>query len=278
MHYRAYFYPVEKEQKEDAPKVMITLVNINAEIENLSLSKSIEEKDMILATVTHDMRTPLTAIKHTLQKIIELKDINFTEGLLNLLKGSVTSCELLHFLINDIIDAAKLIKTGKVTLNVEQIDIGKVFTDIFTMMQSRFKEKGLDFFTHIDGTVPDIIVTDSRRLKQIILNFLSNSLKFTTKGRVSLLAKMKKNSKSVIEIIVKDTGMGIKEAEQQRIFEKFFTSGGSLNKNGVGLGLGICKKLASLLGPNDQIYFRSKYKKGSKFWIRIFTDVEASTL
>lgn len=74
--------------------------------------------------------------------------------------------------------------------------------------------------------------------------------------------------------MVVDTGEGIKETEKKRIFDKFFTSGGKLNKNGVGLGLGICQKLAKLLGPSDKIHFRSKHKKGSTFWIRIFADVE----
>lgn len=88
------------------------------------------------------------------------------------------------------------------------------------------------------------------------------------------MAKMRKSIPNLLEISILDTGIGIKDEEQKKIFDKFYTSGGSHNKNGVGLGLSICKKLIKLLGPNERINCKSEYKKGSKFWFYVYVDME----
>lgn len=256
--------------------VFLILKDITDTLQVKELRKQMEEKDLILATVTHDMRTPLFAIEHTLTSIKSDQSImdSLQEDMRELVNSSRTSCDLLNFLINDIIDAARLIKTGQVKLNPELTSISDLFNDVFVMMKSRFKERNLGFETIIDDNTPEFLLSDRIRIKQIILNFLTNSLKFTTRGKVTLSARRFKNYSHILEIAVKDTGVGIKEVDQKKIFEKFFTTGGQKNKNGVGLGLSICKKLAGLLGPSERIFFVSRYNKGSKFWVRIYTDIE----
>ena len=259
--------------EDNTLKVYFYFDSITSSIQNKELRKNLEEKDMILASVTHDLRAPLIAVNHTLQKVEEeVKDMS--EYLQTLIKGATSSCNLLHFLINDILDAAKLVKTGTLTLKLEVTSIDDIFIDIFKIMKHRFKQSEVDFETYIAENVPDILVSDPRRLKQIILNFVTNSFKFTTRGRVLLMAKMFEGRQDILEVSVLDTGIGIKDDEQKKIFDKFYTSGGKVNKNGVGLGLSICKTLVNLLGPCNKIFFKSKYNVGSKFWIYIYLDLE----
>jgi len=269
-NYRCYFHP-NFFQDETAARLFLILIQFDDELDKIELSKSLKEKDLILASITHDMRTPLNAIQDALENI-KVESINKEEN--DMMRGAVTSCKLLRFLIQDIIDAAKLINTGKVVLNPTRTSLDDIFADVFSIMKSKFEEKDLGIETIIEDSVPETVITDEQRLKQIILNFLSNSLKFTQRGKVTLTARLFKGSSDLIDIIIKDTGVGIKESDQKRISERFFTAGGNLNKQGVGLGLSICKKLAGLLGPQERINFYSKYGKGSKFWIRIYSDLE----
>lgn len=261
------------EENSRHSKIYFYFDGITSAIKNKELRKNLEEKDMILANVTHDLRAPLIAVSHTLERV-QQESLELKKETQNMIKGALTSCNLLNFLINDILDAAKIVKFGTLKLNMEVSSIDDIFTDIFKIMKHQFNVKGVDFETFISDNVPEYLVSDPRRLKQIILNFVTNAFKFTTKGKVLLMAKMLETSTDVIEISVLDTGIGIPEEEQAKIFDKFYTSGGKVNKNGVGLGLSICKTLCKLLGPTERIYFTSKFNKGSKFWVYIYVDLE----
>ena len=195
-------------------KVYFYFDSITSVIENRELRRSIEEKDMVLASVTHDLRAPLGSISMTLRQVEEEHAGALSANLQDMIKGSLSGCDLLNFLINDILDAAKLVKTGDLKLNIEMTTIEEIFEEIYRIMESKFSQKGVAFETYISDNVPAHMVTDPRRLQQIILNFITNSSKFTTKGRVVLMARMLKNSDNLLEISVMDTGMGIKEEDQ----------------------------------------------------------------
>ena len=271
---KVYFFNLKllKVNEDNAHKVYFYFDSINLLIENKELRKNLEEKDLILATVTHDLRSPIMTIDHTLKQV-QLEVPSMTENLSSMIKGAIASSDMLQFLVGDILDAAKLVKKGTLTLNIEDTSIDEIFSDVFKIMEHKFKQSNVDFETFISEQVPEFLISDARRIKQIVLNFVSNSQKFTSEGKVVLMAKMVPGRPDIVEISVLDTGKGIKEEEQKKICDRFFTSGGKMNQNGVGLGLSICKTLANLLGPFDKIFFKSTYNKGSKFWVYLYLNL-----
>ena len=242
-------------------------------IENKELRKGIEDKNMLLATVTHDLRAPLGSITMTLKQLEEETQGNLSTTLRDMMKSSLSSCDLLNFLINDILDASKLFESGELKLNLEPCKLDDVFGQVFKIMESKFLQKEVRFETFVTDDVPETLITDSRRLIQLILNFITNANKFTIKGRVLLMGKRNRSDPNLIQISILDTGIGVKDEDQHKIMQKFYTAGGERNKNGVGLGLTICQNLIGLLGPTKEINFSSKYQQGSKFWFDIYSNM-----
>lgn len=228
---------------------------------------------MLLATVTHDLRAPLGSITMTLKQIEEESQGNLSITLKEMMKSSLSSCDLLNFLINDILDASKLFESGELKLNLEPCKLDDIFGQVFKIMESKFLQKEVRFETFVADDVPESIITDSRRLIQLILNFITNANKFTIKGRVLLMGKRDRVDPNLIQISILDTGIGVKDEDQHKIMQKFYTAGGERNKNGVGLGLTICQNLIGLLGPTKEIHFSSKYQQGSKFWFDIYSNM-----
>jgi len=215
---------------------------------------------MFLASMSHELRTPLNSI------------IGFTGWLLMGMVGDLNeeqkkqlsmvkfSANHLLDLINGILDISK-IEAGKMELAIEKFEIAEVVNDIVNSVQPLAKDKGLKLLY----TVPEGIILDSdkRRIKQILMNLVSNAIKFTDRGNVKIDVKLLNNKD--LEVIVSDSGMGIKKEDMEKLFQPFQQIDMSSTKRheGTGLGLHLCKKLLDLL--HGDISAKSQFGKGSEF-------------
>ena len=176
------------------------------------------------------------------------------------------SGENLLGIINDILDISK-IEAGRLEIEIEPTDLHEVFDNIFTTMEQPAKDKQLALTFKIDEKINFLILSDPLRLTQIITNLISNSTKFTAKGSIHFEAKLK--SKNKLEIIVRDTGIGIPKDKLATIFDQYEQVRTKVQKKykGTGLGLAISKKLVEML--NGTIQIKSKINEGTTFIIQL---------
>jgi PAS domain S-box-containing protein len=247
----------------DSERVERTLQEKNAEPERASRAK-----DQFLATMSHELRTPLNAI------------IGFTGTLLMQLPGPLTtdqdqqlrtvqsSAKHLLSLINDLLDLAK-IESGKVEIDLQAVPVAEVMREVCTSLQPAAQKKALTLTLRL----PDAALTlhtDRRSLRQILVNLTNNAIKFTERGEVCLdVARGEDAGAPAILISVVDTGTGIRQEDQARLFEAFgkIARGGAKSAEGTGLGLHLSRKLAELLGGN--ISLSSTYGSGSRFTLSL---------
>ena len=245
--------------------------SINLE-EEIKLLKEVNEyKDTILASVSHDLRTPLTCIKFM---IGEAKKLNENKEVLKYLDWSIGVSDLLMSLINDILDYIQF-KENKMSLNISKFNLNSTLKDIYNLMKIQTDIKKIDL--DINNLLKDnfYIFSDERRLKQILINLISNSLKFTLKGKITIKLSEHKKEKNLLIFSVIDTGVGIKKENIPKLSQPFvtFNNKEGMNKNGIGLGLNICKKILGLIGPKEELLIESEENNGSKFSFLIFKNL-----
>jgi PAS domain S-box-containing protein len=236
---------------------------------NLALEDANSSKDRFLATMSHELRTPLNAI------------IGFTGTLLMRLPGPLTdeqeqqlkivqsSARHLLSLINDILDLAK-VESGKVELLFEPVSIPSVVLDVADSMRSVAHQKELTLDLPAVNDDDLVVSSDRRALRQIIINLVSNAIKYTDRGGVSInLETTKVGDKRVATVSVIDTGIGIKKEDQKRLFQAFEQLDPSSTRRfeGAGLGLYLSHKLATLIGGS--LGFESEYGSGSTFTLTV---------
>ncbi|MEP5339298.1 MAG: ATP-binding protein [Algibacter sp.] len=240
---------------------IIDVTNLkNTEIE---LHKASKSKDEFLSTMSHEIRTPLNAVTG-LSNILLMEDYLPEQG--ENLKALKYSGEHLLGLINDLLDFDK-IKSGKLRIAEKDFSLTYFLENIKAHFNLRTKEKGLIFNIITEKEVPVNIIGDKLKLTQIIKNLLSNSLKFTENGSITLSVNslgIDKN-KVKIEFKVTDTGIGISKSRQETIFESFMQANSetSIKYGGTGLGLSISKKLLML--QNSDLKVESELGKGATF-------------
>lgn len=230
-------------------------------------------KSEFLASMSHEIRTPMNSI------------LGFSEIMLNTtydtkqksyLKTILESGKTLLSLINDILDLSK-IEAGRLDISPELTDLRMITNEIVQLFLHKCKEKGIDLIIEIDEHFPSAIMIDEVRLKQILLNLLGNAIKFTHNGHVKIEVKSLNNKNGTIDfsLSVIDTGIGIPEKEQLRIFESFTQQSGqdSRKYGGTGLGLAICKRLCELM--YGELNLESISGEGSRFTIS-FNDIKYS--
>jgi len=269
---------LEKNRYEDEVGDMIGAVNIFKEnTQKLIQSEqqiklAMEEansankaKSIFLARMSHELRTPLNAIlgfSNILKKSMNVT--NEEKSNLNIIKRSG---EHLLNIINEILELSK-IEAGKIEIIPKVFNLKELIEDINSIFAFRCKEKGLEFKIDIENSVPLIVKMDDLRLKQILINLLSNSVKFTNSGVISLYI-YENNKKLFFEI--KDSGIGIKKEDLKKIFLPFEQiKHDDYNKNGTGLGLSITKELVTLM--NGSIYVKSQVKMGTEFYFSLEYD------
>ena len=242
------------------------------------LQQSNRYKSEFLANISHELRTPLNSMLILTKLFTQNEQGNLNPEQLE--AASVihsAGTELLN-LINDILDLSK-IESGKMEVVLEDIDANSLFESLEAQFQPVAKERGISLVFEMDENVPKIFVSDPQKLGQILKNLLSNALKFTHVGQVSLTVSclepsvddswLDPVSQSRIEFAVKDTGIGISKESKLSIFEAFQQGDGSASRKygGTGLGLSICKDLTELLGGN--LSLESRLGKGSTFCFSI---------
>lgn len=229
-------------------------------------------KSDFLATMSHEIRTPMNGMMGMLEL---LKDAPLPAAEKHYLRTLDLSTRALHGIINDILDFSK-IEAGQLQIEEEDFSLLELIEECASMFGARSVELGTTFNVSVLPALPERIVSDPTRVRQVLLNILSNAFKFTTRGEVSLCVSMSGDHGSgVIKFEVTDTGIGIAEDKQQVLFHSFeqLDAGTTRRYGGTGLGLAISKKLAEMLG--GEIGFHSQPGRGSCFWFTIRAKVAA---
>ncbi|TVQ86019.1 MAG: hybrid sensor histidine kinase/response regulator [Bacteroidetes bacterium] len=242
--------------------------------------KAVEFKQNFLANMSHEIRTPLTGM---LGMADLLNKTNLNTEQQDYLETLIHSGENLRETINLVLDYSK-IEAGKIKLRDEVFTIDELFEDAEKLFKSICR-KDLKFSMENDKELTKIIVTDRKRVFQILSNLLSNAVKFTTEGSINIRAFLVKEmisefngSSLLIKIEVTDTGKGISEADQKNLFKPFYQVDQDYDRayEGTGLGLSISRELAMILG--GKIGVESKTGKGSKFWFTFRAKVSHAKL
>jgi PAS domain S-box-containing protein len=223
-----------------------------------------QRKDEFIANMSHEIRSPLTGIMGYADLLLtRLKD-PFEMQCLTTIKQSGS---YLTEIVNDILDLSK-IQAGKLVLDFERVSPLALFREVHELMEVRAREKRLPLILHFDGVLPTSIQTDPTRLRQILVNLVSNAIKFTERGRVEIVARLVREGE-LLQIDVIDTGIGIAPEHQQSLFQPFTQADTTSTRHygGTGLGLTITKRLVELLGGS--ISFESEPDKGSTFRVTI---------
>lgn len=245
----------EAKQQEDK----LTEAKIEAE-------KANHAKSEFLANMSHEIRTPMNAI---LGFSSILYDITENQVHRHYLESIKASSKTLLQLINDILDLSK-IEAGKFQLNYDTVAIKPLFAEISSVFMQKLSDKSLDFSAKIADDMPEYLILDEIRLRQVLLNLLGNAVKFTHQGFIHLTARMERVVANRIDLLIKleDSGIGIAEDQQQKIFSAFTQQENqSLMYGGTGLGLAITKRLLDLM--HGQISVSSKVNVGSCFSLKI---------
>jgi len=234
--------------------------------QHIALEQASNLKSQFLANMSHEFRTPLNAI------------LGYTHMLLNNVTGQVSepqrksltridsNAKHLLALINDILDITR-IEAGRMPLNATTFRVAELFDEVQSELEPIIKRSNLTVSTRQRGNVP-AVRSDRQKVKQIVLNLLSNALKFTPAGSVTMTASCDLRRREVA-IAVKDTGVGISPEDQAKVFEDFrqLDSSPTRGYGGTGLGLSICRRLANMLGGT--IDLDSEAGRGSTFTLRL---------
>lgn len=254
-----------EQTNEELSERSVLLEEKNNEIQKKSeaLELTTRYKSEFLANMSHELRTPLNSILLLSRLLSENNNKSMVAEEIEFAKVIQSSGNSLLGLIDEILDLSK-IEAGKMELEFLDVSTKEITDTLWNLFNQVAKEKGIKFEI-ISKDAPIVIKTDKMRLEQILKNLISNAIKFTEKGTVSLEIKINTDDDKIICFIVKDTGIGIPLEKQPLIFEAFQQADGSTKRKygGTGLGLSISRELAKLL--RGEIILHSKVNEGSTF-------------
>ncbi len=275
-------FPVEARiiESNDAQDVYICMANdilekehLNREITHVKqeAEQALKVKSEFVANVTHELRTPVNGVLgNTRELLAEVTD----EHIMKYLRLIERCCDDMNKIINNILDFSKL-EAGKFTLEPRKFHFRNMLDYARSQHINKLTEKGLGFFMTVSPQIPEHIIGDELRIVQILNNLLSNALKFTTVGKITVEVVKTAQVKDKIELffIVKDTGIGIDKADKDKLFQSFSQVDASISRKygGTGLGLNICKQLTELMGGKIEV--ESEKNKGTTFSFSIWVGI-----
>ncbi len=234
---------------------------VKEKVRQLELSS--KYKSEFLANMSHEIRTPMNGIIGMTELTFDTELTSKQRRYLKMIKDSADD---LMSIINDILDFSK-IEAGKLDLEYIDFSLRDVFNRIINVLSLRASDKGLELIVHVPPGIPDSLIGDPTRLRQIIINLANNAIKFTEKGEVALHVEItaQPDNEVILHFVVVDTGIGISQEKQKLIFEPFLQADGSMTRNygGTGLGLSISSRLVKMMG--GRIWVESQEGKGSRF-------------
>jgi len=258
-----------QQTNEELAERSVLLEEKNLEIQKKSedLELSTRYKSEFLANMSHELRTPLNSILLLSRLLSENNEDNMTPEQVEFAKVIQSSGNGLLGLIDEILDLSK-IEAGKMDLDLTEVSVNDVTEGMKNLFTQVAKEKGITFNIIADNA-PMVIKTDKMRLEQILKNLVSNAIKFTAEGSVTLEVKKSSSNDKMVSFAVRDTGIGIPREKQPLIFEAFQQADGSTKRKygGTGLGLSISRELAKLLKGDIKLY--SNPGEGSEFTLTI---------
>ena len=233
-------------------------------------------KSDFLSNMSHEIRTPMNAIMGFSETILNDKKVNVENAKKDIEHIYIASSNLLE-IMNNILDISR-IETGEEKLDNKDYSIGNIVLELKSIIDARINNPKVKFITNVDENIPSKLFGDKTKVFQILLNILSNSVKYTEVGKIELYvtADVKGNNAN-LHFKVSDTGFGIKEEDYDKIFEKFSRLDNATRNEieGTGLGLVITKKLVNLLG--GKIWFESQYGAGTTFYVDITQQIVDSS-
>lgn len=222
-------------------------------------------KSIFLTSMSHELRTPLTAVLGLAELLLDEPNAGDARQMLEMIR---TNGQHLADLLNDILDLAK-IEAGHSDIKLLECEPLKIVNDLCNLLRFRAADEGIDLKLEFSGPLPAKITTDAVRLRQILMNLISNAIKFTKGGVIRVVVTFEERTYSqLLRIDVMDTGIGIAPEDIQAIFQPFVQVGDNLkNRSGVGLGLAISRSLARALGGD--LCVQSELGKGSTFSLTV---------
>ncbi len=269
------FYPI-LDKNASVSKIAIYARDITMQYKVLNLQKNLQVaeksaqlKQQFLANMSHEMRTPMNGIVGMADLLSKTELTELQKDYLDTIRDS---SHTLLSLINDILDLARF-ESGKMSIKTETISLELFRRKVLNLFQQQASGKGIVFSVEYSENLPLHILTDEKRLLQVVINLVGNAIKFTPQGEVILRASLvsKKQDQLMMRFEVEDTGIGIDKDYISLLFDEFSQLDNSKTRKyeGTGLGLSISKKIVDLLG--GEIGVESRKGQGSKFWFTIAT-------
>ncbi|AIM76148.1 two-component sensor histidine kinase BarA [Salmonella enterica] len=250
--------------------------NVELDLAKKRAQEAARIKSEFLANMSHELRTPLNGVIGFTRLTLKT-ELNPTQrDHLNTIERSANN---LLAIINDVLDFSKL-EAGKLILESIPFPLRNTLDEVVTLLAHSSHDKGLELTLNIKNDVPDNVIGDPLRLQQVITNLVGNAIKFTESGNIDILVEKRalSNTKVQIEVQIRDTGIGIPERDQSRLFQAFRQAYASISRRhgGTGLGLVITQKLVNEMGGD--ISFHSQPNRGSTFWFHIHLDLNPNVI
>ena len=253
-------------------KVEVEKATADLQVANKKLKLLDQRKDEFISVAAHELRAPMTAIKGYLSMILEGDAGKISPEASDYLSEAVGGNDRLIRLVNNMLNVAR-IEEGRMVFQMGTVSLAKVVATVFHEFEPDAKQKGLTFLSEIKQGIEDAVFVDRDRIHEVVANFMSNAIKYTDQGSVTVKLLNRENK---VRFEVKDTGPGISQADQGKLFQKFSRVESSAGKKiGTGLGLYISKLLVEEFG--GKIGVQSELSKGSTFWFELPLKKENST-